>query len=60
MEAQYELAFRTLQSGLNLGKVVVRVARSECKASGSQVVTEVRLVLVCLPAVGLLSAAPLT
>ena len=39
MEAQHELAFRTLQNGLNLGKIVMRVAARETKASGNHVVT---------------------
>ena len=38
MEAQHELAFRTLQSGLNIGKVVVRIARRS-HASGAHFVT---------------------
>ena len=39
METQYEKAFRTLQSGLNLGKVVMRVAPRESLPDGSHVVT---------------------
>ena len=40
MGAQYELAFRTLQSGLNTGKVVVRIAASHSALpSGGHVVT---------------------
>ena len=35
MESQVLLAFRTLQSGLVMGKVVVRVARPEWKAVGA-------------------------
>ena len=39
MEAQHELAFRTLQSGLNTGKIVVRVASRTVGAGGTHVVT---------------------
>ena len=40
MEAQHELAFRTLQGGLNTGKVVVRVAaRAVGVAYGAHAVT---------------------
>ena len=39
METQHELAFRTLQAGLNLGKIVVRVASRETCADGSHVLT---------------------
>ena len=40
MEAQYELAFRTLQGGLNTGKIVVRVAsRRTGELKGSHIVT---------------------
>ena len=39
MEVQHELAFRTMQNGLNLGKIVVRVAARESSCNGTQVVT---------------------
>ena len=40
MEVQHELAFRTLQGGLNTGKIVVRVAKYRpAGASGGHVVT---------------------
>ena len=38
MEAQHELAFRTLQSGLNTGKIVVRVA-TRPSVDGDHIVT---------------------
>ena len=40
MESQYERAFRTLQSGLNTGKIVVRISsRSAAGAAGGHVVS---------------------
>ena len=39
MEARHELAFRYLQGGLNLGKVVVRIGARETRPRGSHVVT---------------------
>ena len=40
MEAQYELAFRTLQSGLSMGKVVIRIAaRTATGSAGAHLVT---------------------
>ena len=40
MEAQHELAFRSLQGGMNTGKIVVRVAgRKATGANGTHVVT---------------------
>ena len=40
MEVQHELAFRTLQSGLNTGKIVVRIAaRRTAGSEGGHVVT---------------------
>ena len=41
MIEQYELAFRTLQAGMNVGKIVVRIAQREMKtiANGSHLVT---------------------
>ena len=39
MESQHELAFRTLLSGLNTGKVVVRIAARSAEPRGSHVVT---------------------
>jgi hypothetical protein len=38
MEAQHELAFRTLQSGLNIGKIVVRIA-TRPSVNGDHIVT---------------------
>ena len=39
LESQYELAFRALQSGLNLGKIVVRLAPRTTGAGCSHIVT---------------------
>ena len=39
LQSQYELAFRMLQSGLNVGKVVVRVTARTFAVSGSHIVT---------------------
>ena len=39
MESQHELAFRTLQNGLNLGKVVVRVAQRREVSDGCHIMT---------------------
>ena len=39
MEAQHEVAFRTLQSGLNTGKIVVRVAPRTADSDGVHAVT---------------------
>jgi NADPH:quinone reductase-like Zn-dependent oxidoreductase/3-oxoacyl-(acyl-carrier-protein) synthase len=39
MEAQHELAFRTLQSGLNTGKIVVRIMARTMGCDGVHVVT---------------------
>ena len=41
MEAQYESAFRTLQNGLNVGKIVVRIvaARVSAGSRGCHIVT---------------------
>ena len=39
MERQYELAFRTLQSGLNIGKVVVRITGCRTNLAGAHLVT---------------------
>ena len=39
MQAQHELAFRTLQSGLNTGKIVVRIAAKSTGYNGVHVVT---------------------
>ena len=40
MEMQYELAFRTLQGGLNIGKVVLRLAaRASAESGGAHIVT---------------------
>jgi NADPH:quinone reductase-like Zn-dependent oxidoreductase/3-oxoacyl-(acyl-carrier-protein) synthase len=39
MEAHHELAFRTLQNGLNTGKVVVRIAARTWGCNGTHVVT---------------------
>ena len=39
LEAQHELAFRTLQSGLNVGKVVVRVAQRRDASDECHLVT---------------------
>jgi NADPH:quinone reductase-like Zn-dependent oxidoreductase len=40
METQYELAFRTLQGGLNMGKVVLRVGtRTATRLAGTHLVT---------------------
>jgi 3-oxoacyl-(acyl-carrier-protein) synthase/NADPH:quinone reductase-like Zn-dependent oxidoreductase len=39
MEAQYEVAFRTLQRGLNTGKIVVRVVVRKMGCDGVHVVT---------------------
>ena len=39
METQHELAFRTLQGGLNTGKVVVRVAARHARLRGGHLVT---------------------
>ena len=39
MEREFELAFRTLQSGLNTGKIVVRVAPHFTVLSGVQLIT---------------------
>ena len=39
LELQYELAFRTLQSGLNTGKIVVRIPARHTTTSGVHVVT---------------------
>ena len=39
MMTEYELAFRTLQGGLNVGKVVVRVRSWSAEQHGSHAVT---------------------
>ena len=39
MEAQHEMAFRTLQSGLNTGKIVVRIVTKSVGCDGVHVVT---------------------
>ena len=39
MEQQHELAFRTLQNGLNLGKIIVRIAARTSGCIGVHVVT---------------------
>ena len=45
MEMQVELAFRTLQSGLNTGKIVIRVASRDNRArQGSHVITGLSLI----------------
>ena len=39
LETKFELAFRTLQSGLNTGKIVLHLLARNLSASGSQLVT---------------------